>query len=168
MSQAGNYPDCPLCGLVEPGPLEKEIGDLREKLAAAYVELSGKLIHASDCATSCSPAETPGRCDCDAHLSVPAGVVESESPCDYCMNGPLTKCGGIPCDIGLLEGFVSNFCGKRLSVPAPAAPVVDGPCHNCGGTGTIRDCNIGVKHMVACPVCHGTGREGKGAWDDCL
>ena len=36
-----------------------------EKLADAYIRLSGKKIHASDCATSCAPAETPGECDCN-------------------------------------------------------------------------------------------------------
>ena len=42
-----------------------EIEQLRELLAAAYIELSGKDEHASDCATSNAPAMTPGRCDCD-------------------------------------------------------------------------------------------------------
>jgi hypothetical protein len=42
-----------------------EIERLRELLAAAYIELSGKEEHASDCATSNAPAMTPGRCDCD-------------------------------------------------------------------------------------------------------
>jgi uncharacterized coiled-coil protein SlyX len=44
---------------------EQEIERLREALAAAYIELSGKDEHASDCATSNAPAMTPGRCDCD-------------------------------------------------------------------------------------------------------
>jgi hypothetical protein len=42
-----------------------EIEHLRELLAAAYIELSGKDEHASDCATSNAPAMMPGRCDCD-------------------------------------------------------------------------------------------------------
>lgn len=42
-----------------------EIGKLKEKLAAAYIRISGKENHASDCATSCAPGETPGPCDCD-------------------------------------------------------------------------------------------------------
>jgi len=42
-----------------------EIEHLREALAAAYIELSGKDEHASDCATSNAPAMMPGRCDCD-------------------------------------------------------------------------------------------------------
>lgn len=46
-------------------PQAAEIEHLRELLAAAYVELSGKEEHASDCATSNAPAMTPGRCDCD-------------------------------------------------------------------------------------------------------
>ena len=47
-----------------PG-LEKEVGKLRELLAEAYKELSGKKNHSSDCATSQAPAMTPGRCDCN-------------------------------------------------------------------------------------------------------
>jgi hypothetical protein len=42
-----------------------ELERLRELLAAAYIKLSGKNEHASDCATSNAPAMTPGRCDCD-------------------------------------------------------------------------------------------------------
>jgi hypothetical protein len=37
---------------------------LHEKLAAAYIALSGTDIHASDCATSNAPAYEPGPCDC--------------------------------------------------------------------------------------------------------
>ena len=37
---------------------------VREAMADLYVRLSGKTIHASDCATSCAPAEMPGPCDC--------------------------------------------------------------------------------------------------------
>lgn len=35
-----------------------------EVLADLYIKASGKTIHASDCATSVAPAETPGPCDC--------------------------------------------------------------------------------------------------------
>ena len=45
--------------------LEDERDALREKLADAYVRASGSAVHASDCATSCAPAEDPGPCDCD-------------------------------------------------------------------------------------------------------
>lgn len=45
-----------------------EIGRLRELLASAYVELSGKANHSSDCATSNSPAMTPGKCDCFTNI----------------------------------------------------------------------------------------------------
>jgi len=45
--------------------ISAEVQSLRELLAAAYIELSGKDEHASDCATSNAPAMTPGRCDCD-------------------------------------------------------------------------------------------------------
>jgi hypothetical protein len=44
---------------------EQEIERLRELLVVAYIELSGKEEHASDCATSNAPAMMPGRCDCD-------------------------------------------------------------------------------------------------------
>ncbi len=37
---------------------------LHEKLAAAYIALSGTDVHASDCATSNAPAYEPGPCDC--------------------------------------------------------------------------------------------------------
>jgi len=67
MSQAGQYADCEICEYVDQVKyLEKETSGLREKLADAYKELSGKTNHASDCATSQAPGETPDRCDCDA------------------------------------------------------------------------------------------------------
>lgn len=37
-----------------------------EVLAEGYKAISGKAFHASDCATSCTPAYKPGPCDCDA------------------------------------------------------------------------------------------------------
>jgi hypothetical protein len=37
-----------------------------EVLAVGYQAISGKAYHASDCATSCAPAEKPSACDCDA------------------------------------------------------------------------------------------------------
>ena len=45
---------------------ENEIDRLREELAEAYIKLSGKSIHTSDCATSNAPAMEPGPCNCDA------------------------------------------------------------------------------------------------------
>ena len=45
--------------------LVNEVGELRELLASAYIKISGKRIHASDCATSDAPAYTPKECDCD-------------------------------------------------------------------------------------------------------
>lgn len=36
-----------------------------EVLAEGYKALSGKRLHASDCAVSCAPAEKPGPCNCD-------------------------------------------------------------------------------------------------------
>lgn len=45
---------------------EAEIDRLREELAAAYIELSDRTEHASDCATSNAPAMKPGPCDCAA------------------------------------------------------------------------------------------------------
>lgn len=44
--------------------VNRELSKVRELLAEAYIEISRKEIHASDCATSISPAETPGRCNC--------------------------------------------------------------------------------------------------------
>ena len=46
--------------------LEAENERLREELAEAYIKLSGKSTHASDCATSNAPAKDPGPCNCDA------------------------------------------------------------------------------------------------------
>lgn len=46
--------------------LEAEVERLREELAAAYVDQSGTVQHASDCATSNAPAMKPGPCDCAA------------------------------------------------------------------------------------------------------
>ena len=43
---------------------DREIGELRELLASAYIKISGKRRHASDCATSDAPAYTPKECDC--------------------------------------------------------------------------------------------------------
>jgi hypothetical protein len=43
---------------------KSRIEALHEKLAAAYIALSGTDIHASDCATSNAPAYEPGPCDC--------------------------------------------------------------------------------------------------------
>lgn len=40
------------------------VSSLREKLAEAYIKLSGKTEHASDCATSNAPAKDPAPCDC--------------------------------------------------------------------------------------------------------
>lgn len=44
----------------------QECNRLREELAEAYIKLSGKSIHTSDCATSNAPAMEPGPCNCDA------------------------------------------------------------------------------------------------------
>ena len=44
--------------------LESEISNLRELLASAYIKISGKRKHSSDCATSDAPAYTPKECDC--------------------------------------------------------------------------------------------------------
>ena len=40
-------------------------GDLRERLAHAFILASGKDVHASDCSTSNAPAYCPGQCDCN-------------------------------------------------------------------------------------------------------
>ena len=41
-----------------------ELESLREELAEAYIALSGRADHSSDCATSNAPAMKPGPCDC--------------------------------------------------------------------------------------------------------
>ena len=46
--------------------LRAENERLREELASAYVDQSGAVQHASDCATSNAPAMKPGPCDCAA------------------------------------------------------------------------------------------------------
>lgn len=52
-----------------------EIAELREKLADAYIQLSGRNAHHSDCATSAAPAETPGPCDCTEPAQSPSGIL---------------------------------------------------------------------------------------------
>jgi dsDNA-specific endonuclease/ATPase MutS2 len=44
--------------------LEADLDETRELLAEAYIKLSGRKEHHSDCATSCAPAKRPGPCDC--------------------------------------------------------------------------------------------------------
>lgn len=44
--------------------VENELARVRELLAEAYKIASGYVDHASDCATSSAPAETPRPCDC--------------------------------------------------------------------------------------------------------
>lgn len=44
----------------------RRVERLREELAEAYIKLSGKSTHTSDCATSNAPAMEPGPCDCAA------------------------------------------------------------------------------------------------------
>ena len=46
--------------------ISKERDEVKELLAQAYIELSGKKVHTSDCATSGAPAYTPRKCDCEA------------------------------------------------------------------------------------------------------
>lgn len=67
--------NCHICGLCGWKPKRaadlieaqaREIDRLREELAEAYIKLSGKSIHTSDCATSNAPAMDPGPCNCDA------------------------------------------------------------------------------------------------------
>ena len=45
--------------------IDFELGDTREQLADAYIELSGKSIHSLDCNTSKAPAMRPEKCNCD-------------------------------------------------------------------------------------------------------
>lgn len=64
----GEWEEAPLMDFRDKATkeLESEICNLRELLAEAYAELSGKISHASDCAVSQAPAMTPGRCNCDS------------------------------------------------------------------------------------------------------
>lgn len=45
--------------------LVREISGLYELIAGLYIKLSGKTVHASDCATSNAPAQLPGPCNCN-------------------------------------------------------------------------------------------------------
>lgn len=56
--------------------------------------------------------------------------------------------------------YIASEILSLFSVPAPA-PVVDGPCPACKGKEIVFHHGTSGG-MVACPVCHGTGREGKG------
>jgi hypothetical protein len=58
------YTDVPDPAPVEASPAPTHMD--REQKAEWYKRQSGKTAHASDCATSCAPAEEPGPCDCDA------------------------------------------------------------------------------------------------------
>lgn len=55
----------PLFGPSPSEELKAELEALHEDLAVLFIQLSGKKVHASDCATSCSPAFMPGPCDCE-------------------------------------------------------------------------------------------------------
>ncbi len=55
-----------------PAPIEN-----REQKAMRLARESGKTVHASDCATSCAPAEEPGPCDCNELQPAPASLRES-------------------------------------------------------------------------------------------
>ena len=49
---------------------EKLLGVFREQQAQKFIEESGKQVHTNDCATSVSPAEEPGPCDCEVQESL--------------------------------------------------------------------------------------------------
>ena len=49
--------------------IDAEYGNAKELLADAYIELSGKKIHAMDCATSSAPAYLPKKCNCTKQIT---------------------------------------------------------------------------------------------------
>lgn len=59
--------------MAERAARDAEISMLREKLASAYIDASGRTEHWSDCATSRAPAFEPGPCDCSAMLAAAEG-----------------------------------------------------------------------------------------------
>ena len=61
--------------------LSAQVSSLRERLADAYIKLSGKDAHASDCATSCAPAEDPHPCDCNSNAEHEPRAVASRALC---------------------------------------------------------------------------------------
>ncbi len=97
----------------EPGPhsenlrLQHDLNEAHEKLADAYIQLSGRREHASDCATSCAPARCPGPCDC----MVAAG-------------GPVPRAHSVHCPAFLTvtmeaEGMIPGACTCGASTAAP-------------------------------------------------
>lgn len=70
---------CDHCGHLAPEPTVPEGSSIidNEVLADLYKKLSGKSAHASDCATSIAPAETPRPCDCEAPQDNAAVVEEA-------------------------------------------------------------------------------------------
>jgi len=49
---------------IQLNEMRKELDACREKLSQAYIELSGKKHHWSDCAVYNAPAMDPCKCDC--------------------------------------------------------------------------------------------------------
>ncbi len=102
----------------------------REQKADMYVRLSGKSLHASDCATSLAPAEEPGPCDCDMPAALTkdeedATVAAHEAVCKH----PTDKCfyeSGVEKDG---EHWESYYCagGNRYLTPAERFEVQERP-----------------------------------------
>jgi len=81
---------------------ERELAHVRELLADAYKDASGRELHASDCATSCAPAETPKPCDCYPRvlfLDWPADVLDENL--GWRGENPITA-----------DHFQCEFCGE--------------------------------------------------------
>jgi hypothetical protein len=110
MSLAGRYADCELCNRYTDEEVEektKEIPELREKLKVAYIKLSGKKNHSSDCSVNNSPAETPGECDCD----------EKSEHTIYEDVDHFCSCNGLRDDakshlLSIIEAHLKCKCGK--------------------------------------------------------
>ena len=91
-----------------------------EVLAALYIQASGTTHHASDCATSCAPAETPGPCDCVlAHPPAPPA-----QPYDFSMAQltPLTYVPAVDTDG---TGWTGEAPCKSWEEAQPPASILD-------------------------------------------
>lgn len=111
-----------------------ELAHVRELLADAYQKLSGRDLHASDCATACAPAETPKPCDCYPRVlflswpsdpaDEPVGWLGQSAPtndhfqCEFCGRSDL-DCTLIPheasCPVLAARAALSKATGEGAS-----------------------------------------------------
>lgn len=129
-----------------------------EELAALYKEISGKPYHASDCATSNAPAETPGRCDCDAPAVQQGGEA---APCDrdnvleeaakY-----LDGCDANSKTVTATMKLCADFVRGLKSQPASAHPLMDGKSGEASALQRIADVLRGTGASLPAPPVKGT------------